>query len=236
MVDVLNRAAVAQMIEATKLGPGVKADDVRGLVDDAVALGVGGICVPPGYVGLARRLLDEKNASLDLVTVANFPFGDSSVEAVEAEVRTAVTMGADHVDVVAPIGMILSENWGGVDAFFIRIVQAVRDVEDKRRKVQIKIILETATLGSEAIWMASGLAVHSGVDWLKTSTGFHPAGGATEHAVHTLRRSAPPFVRIKASGGIRTWRDVERMVSAGADRVGTSAYRDILDAFEARTR
>jgi len=208
-------------IESTVLAPGAGPGDVHRLVTEAVQLGVVGACVPPRYVGLARELAGER--PLRIVTVANFPFGYSAPGAVVREIELVAAAGADEVDVVAPLGLALAGEWDTYEAELRTQAEAAAAAG-----VQLKCILETAALDAAQIRWAAERACAAGVHWLKTSTGFHPAGGATVDAVAILRSVAPTGVGVKASGGIRDRQIAEAMLAAGADRIGTSSAARIL--------
>jgi deoxyribose-phosphate aldolase len=124
--------------------------------------------------------------------------------------------GARELDLVAPLGTIKAGLWPELfDDLAVAIATA--------RPARVKIILETAALDAEEIVLAALVAREAGADWVKTSTGFHPAGGATTEAVRLLRLVAGGRMGVKASGGIRSLPDAARMLSAGADRIGASA-------------
>ncbi len=218
-------------VEATRLNYGLTDRDVAEVVRATVALSARGVCVPGAFLTAALdRAAAESPAAraFDLVTVVNFPTGDHPLAAVEAAATAAAGAGADHVDVVVPGALIDDHDWRGI-ASFIRAVRAAAVRETGGRNVLVKAILETATWDTDRIRGAALAAIEGGAAWLKTSTGFHPAGGATLPAVELLRAVAPETVGVKASGGIRTRADALAMLDAGADRIGTSAEKAILE-------
>lgn len=217
-------------VEATRLSYGLTDADVADVVRAATRLGARGVCVPGAFVGAAAALAAREAGALpsfDIVTVVNFPTGDHPRAAVEGATAAAVASGADHVDVVVPGALIAGRDWRGI-ASFIRAVRAAA-VRETEREVLVKAILETAAWDADRTRGAALAAIEGGAAWLKTSTGFHPAGGARLETVELLRAVAPETVGVKASGGIRTRADALAMLDAGADRIGTSAERMILD-------
>jgi deoxyribose-phosphate aldolase len=236
-------------LEATRLTFGLTGAEVLDVVHRALDLGVRGVCVPPQFVpvavagagrgggessgvdggepggrsavaGAAREL------RFDIVTVANFPTGDHPVSLVERVAAEAVGAGANHVDLVVPGGMVSERDWRGVAAYLRRVRDTMSAAAD--HPVSLKVILETAAWDPVRLRGAAQSAIDAGADWLKTSTGFHPAGGATPEVVSLLRSLAPPEIGIKASGGIRTRDAALAMLDAGADRIGTSSEVEIL--------
>lgn len=220
-------------IEATRLSFGLTGTEVHALVETAARLRLGGVCIPPLHVRAARIAMDALADSWrgDLVTVLNFPTGDRELQSVLVDAEQAVVAGANHLDVVVPGAAVFERDWSGISRFLRGVRQRAEESSDVQ--VSLKAILETAALDEERIRGAASAAVDAGVRWLKTSTGFHPAGGATEASVRLLRTVAPAEVGVKASGGIRTRAVAAAMLDAGADRIGTSAEQVIAGAGEA---
>lgn len=203
-------------------------DDVRGLTASAVLLGAAGVCVPMLFVPAVLEALEGAgDARPDIVTVLNFPVGDDSAEVVRRDAAEAVRSGADHLDLVVPGRLVVRGDWVGLAAFVREVREAAEDAVGGDA-VRLKVILETAALTEEQIRRTAEAAVSGGAHWLKTSTGFHPRGGATVEVVRLLRSLAPAGVGVKASGGIRTRNAAIAMLDAGADRIGTSAESSIL--------
>lgn len=202
------------LIDHTLLRPEATEADVIELCDEAVALGLGTVCVNGQWVRVAARRL--AGTDVRVAAVVGFPLGASGAVTKAAEARLAVMDGAAELDVVISLGLAKAGRWDLVRDEFAVVIGAAR-----RRRV--KAILETVTLTSEEIVRASEAALEAGAAMVKTSTGFHPRGGATEEAVHLLRKTVGTRAGVKASGGIRTPEDALRMLRAGADRIGTSA-------------
>ncbi|WP_278313624.1 deoxyribose-phosphate aldolase [Lolliginicoccus levis] len=216
--DILTRGQVAQMIDHTLLKPDASPSDVIALIDEAHELGVLAVCVSPS-------MLPVDSDGLVIATVVGFPSGKHHPLIKAAEARLAVDQGADEIDMVIDIGAALSGNNDAV----LQDILAVR--EGCGPDTVLKVILETAALTDEAITAACLAARTAGADFVKTSTGFHPAGGASVHAVELMARAVGGTLGIKASGGIRTAEDARAMIDAGATRLGLSASRAVLDGF-----
>lgn len=185
-------------------------------------LGFYAVCVYRSWISECVRLLRYTDAKV--VSVAGFPGGASTPQAKAVEVGQLVDLGADEVDVVAPIGRILMGDWGYLAEEVATVVQAAAGRT-------VKIILETALLTPEQIVEAAGAAVAGGAAFVKTSTGLHPAGGATVEAVRLLRRTVGDRAGVKAAGGIRDRETALSMISAGATRIGTSSGVRVVRGF-----
>jgi len=206
---------LAALVDHTALGPGTTPADVERLCREAVEHGFAAVCVNPVHV--PRAASELAGASVAVATVVSFPLGAHAPGQKAREAREALEMGAGELDVVADLAALRQERWATLE----REVRAVAD--EAEGKALVKVILETAALEPRQILKAARVAAGSGADFVKTSTGFHPAGGATAEAVALLRTGAGPGVGVKASGGIRTCEDALRMVASGATRIGTSS-------------
>jgi len=213
--------ALAAMIDHTMLAPEATSSDITKLCAEAVELGVGTVCVSPSHVALAHGLLP---VTIQVASVVGFPSGAHRSEVKALEAGLAVDSGAIEIDMVINLAHVLSGNWSGVKDD----VAAVRATVS--RPIVLKVIIESGALTDEQIVETCKSAVAAGADFVKTSTGFHKAGGATPHAVALMRSTVGPSIGVKASGGIRTLADALLMIEAGANRIGASASRAILDA------
>jgi deoxyribose-phosphate aldolase len=152
----------------------------------------------------------------------------SAVKAQEAVL--AVASGAEEIDMVIDVGAAITGDFDAVRADVSAVRTALPD------DVVLKVIVESAALleisGEQTLVDVSRAAAQAGADFVKTSTGFHPAGGASVHAVQIMTATVGPDVEVKASGGIRTAADAAAMLDAGATRLGLSATRSVLDGFE----
>jgi deoxyribose-phosphate aldolase len=217
------RAGVAALVDHTLLKPEATDADVAALVAEAADLSVFAICVSPSMIPVAARTAPAQQA---LAAVVGFPSGKhlSAVKAQEA--RLAVDAGAREIDMVIDVGAALQGSFDDVRAD----IAAVRDAAPG---VLLKVIVESAALlalGDEAtVLEACRAAEAAGADFVKTSTGLHPAGGASVQAVALMAGVVGGRLGVKASGGIRTAADAVAMLDAGATRLGLSGTRAVLD-------
>lgn len=216
----ISRAQMAAIIDFTLLGPEVTVEELHALIDEALELRVGTICVPPSMMNNTKRAQD---AGLNIATVAGFPHGKTSALVKAAEARLAVQYGASEVDVVLDIAQVKAANDNALLTEMVAIREAVAS------PAKLKFIVESAVVSDVALGVVTHAARAAGADFVKTSTGFHPAGGATVEAVRAMAEAAQGQIGVKASGGIRTWADAVAMVEAGATRIGTSNARAILE-------
>lgn len=206
---------LARTIDHTLLKPEATRRDVEALVAEAVELGVYSVCVAPTMLPVNRP------AGLKLAVVCGFPSGAHPSEVKATEARIIAEHGADEIDMVINLS-------AAIEGDFARVERDIRAVREAAPGVVLKVILETAALSDEAIVACCQAAERAGADFVKTSTGFHPAGGATVHAVELMRATVGDRLGVKASGGIRSREDAERMIAAGASRLGVSAAAAIL--------
>lgn len=217
-----SRAELAAFVDHTLLKPEATAADVTALVAEAAELGAYAVCVSPSMVPVAVRA----GAGVRVAAVAGFPSG-KHVSAVKAhEAALAVAAGACEVDMVIDVGAALA---GDVDAVRSDI-QAVRDAVGG---AVLKVIVESSALVALAdertLARVCRAAEDAGADFVKTSTGFHPTGGASARAVALMAETVGGRLGVKASGGIRTAADALAMLDAGATRLGLSGTRAVLD-------
>ncbi|MCF2587420.1 deoxyribose-phosphate aldolase [Brevibacterium sp. UCMA 11752] len=210
-----SRAEVAAIIDHTLLKPEATSADVEALVSEAKDLGVLAICVSPSMLPVTDP------GELVVATVVGFPSGQVKPEIKAAEAAQAVADGADEVDMVINIGQAIAGDFDALEA-------DIRGVVDASGSALVKVIIESAALSDDQIVEASRRAEAAGAGFVKTSTGFHPAGGASAHAVSLMRETVGDRLGVKASGGIRTVDAAEEMIAAGASRLGVSGSAGIL--------
>lgn len=218
---VMHRDHLARLIDHTLLAPTATAGQVAMLCSEATELGVGAVCISPGRLPLPH---DALPASTAVATVVGFPSGAhrSTVKAEEAVLAAAD--GATELDMVIDLGAASAGLWEAVEAD-IAVVRAAVPAP-----LVLKVIIESAALsGPDAIVAACRAAEAAGADYVKTSTGFHPGGGATVEAVALMAATVDGRLGVKASGGIRDAATALAMVDAGATRLGCSASRRILE-------
>lgn len=235
---------LARRIDHTLLAPEATPEQIDTLCDDALEYGFGAVCVNPVYIRRAVRRLDSSRGSQAprapaeapdpgvaipgqrarglppvVVSVAGFPLGATATATKVYEAQRALDDGAVEIDMVAPLGALIAGDQRRVRAD----IQAVADAVHKAAQGGIlKVILETAALTGEQIIFGCRCCAEGEADFVKTSTGFHRAGGATLEHVRLLYRCASPLL-VKAAGGIRTAAAARAMLEAGAARLGTSS-------------
>ncbi|AKE41086.1 deoxyribose-phosphate aldolase [Corynebacterium kutscheri] len=216
----ITRSTVAQMIDHTLLKPEATAADVQALIDEATALGTYSICISPSQLPV------EVPAGLHIATVVGFPSGAVKPEVKAAETVRAIADGAEEIDMVINIAL-------AKQGLFDELEQEIKAVRDAAPAPAIvKVIIESAALTDEEIVAACKASEAAGADFVKTSTGFHPAGGASAHAVKLMADTVSGRLGVKASGGIRTPEAAAEMIEAGATRLGLSASAGILAGFD----
>lgn len=216
-----DRDELAALLDHSVLKP----EAVAAEIDAGAALvrrwRVGYYCVQPCWV---RRAVSGLAGSLArVVSVVGFPHGCDRTDAKARATMLAVDDGAAEIDMVLAFGALKSGDAALAGADIAAVVRAAG-------AAPVKVILETAALTDPEKRLACRLAVDAGAAFVKTSTGFHPEGGATVHDVHLLRAEVGPKLGVKASGGIRNLADARAMLAAGASRLGTSATAAILGA------
>ena len=214
--DVSFRDQVAAIVDHTLLKPEATPADVMALIAEARALNVGAVCVSPSMLPVAAD-------GLVVAAVAGFPSGKHHSLIKGAEARFAVENGAQEIDMVIDIGAAVAEDYDAVLSDIITVREGIG------ASTILKVILETAALSDAAIVECCRAAERAGADYVKTSTGFHPAGGASVHAVELMARTVGGRLGVKASGGIRTAEFAMALIDAGATRLGLSGTRAVLD-------
>lgn len=205
---------LAKMIDHTLLKPDATREKIKNLCLEAKEYQFASVCVHPYWVPYAYDLLKQTNVKV--CTVIGFPLGATTSNVKAFETKEAIKSGAEEIDMVINIGALKSEH-----ADYVREdIQAVTAVA--KGKAIVKVIIETCLLTKAEIKRACQLAVEAGADYVKTSTGFS-TGGATAEDVALMREVVGPNIGVKASGGVRTRQDAEKMIKAGASRIGASS-------------
>ncbi len=210
---------IASLIDHTLLKAEATAPQIEQLCKEAAEHHFASVCVNPAWVALAAKHLEE--SEVKVCTVIGFPLGASTSETKAFETKDAIEKGAGEIDMVLNIGALKSGQEDVVKADVEAVVNAAKG------KAIVKVILEICLLTDEEIKVASRLSKEAGADFVKTSTGFS-TGGATVEAVRLMRETVGPDLGVKASGGVRSLEDVEKMVEAGATRIGASSGVQIM--------
>ena len=216
---------IASRIDHTLLRPEATTEQVDRLADEAAEHGFATVCVNSAYAHRVSRRLEA--GGVKTCTTAGFPLGANMPMIKAIEAARSLESGADEVDVVAHLPYLLEANY---DAIHSELMEVLAAAQQARTDAVLKVIVETAVLmegvsgdvAERRIETACRAVRDAGADFIKTSTGFHPAGGASVEAVRLLAKHAGGL-KVKAAGGIRTRADAEAMLEAGADRLGCSA-------------
>ncbi|MGO1636878.1 deoxyribose-phosphate aldolase [Ancrocorticia populi] len=210
---------VAHLIDHTLLKPEATEQQIRDLVDEAKRVGTYSICISPNQLPLPDGV---ELGEVKLAVVCGFPSGAHHSEIKAREAALSVEQGADEVDMVINISDAVQNRFDAVQAD----IKAVRDAIPG---AVLKVIIESAALTDEQIVAVCEAAKAAGADFVKTSTGFHPAGGASVHAVALMKQTVGDALEVKASGGIRDGKFASKLLDAGATRLGLSSSQAVLD-------
>ena len=203
-------------IDHTILNPTANETDIRKYCEEAWIHQFKAICVAPTYVKYVREMMEFCPTPIETATVIGFPFGYTTTANKMQEARQALQDGATELDIVINMSQFKSMAYLSVRAELTELVQLTH-----AHQAIAKIIIETAYLDAFELHTACEICVEAQADFVKTSTGYAPAGASVE-IVRTLKSILPAAVKIKASGGIRTYEQAYALVEAGADRIGTS--------------
>lgn len=214
----MNRQKLAAMIDHTILKASATAEDVRRLCAEAKAHGFASVCVNPVHAALVSREL--AGSGVLTCCVVGFPLGANATEIKAAEAEFAVSQGAEELDMVIDIGALKA---GDTE----RVRKDIAAVVDAAAGRTVKVIIETCYLTDDEKRQACRAAMEAGAHFVKTSTGFG-SGGATVEDIRLMRETVGDSMKVKASGGVRTYADAAAMIEAGADRIGASSGIAIL--------
>lgn len=211
---------VAKMIDHTLLKADAAKEQIINLCTEAKEYNFASVCVNPAWVKLSSELLN--GTDVKVCTVIGFPLGASTPETKGFETKNAIENGATEVDMVINIGALK----GGDHELVEKDIRAV--VDAAKGKALTKVIIETCLLSDEEKVRACELSVKAGADYVKTSTGFS-TGGATAEDIALMRKTVGPNIGVKASGGVRSAEDAQKMIQAGATRIGASSGAAIVN-------
>lgn len=215
----MNPRELCSMVDHTLLKQTATWEEIKDLVDEAIAYGTASVCIPPCYVAAAHEYAGDR---MTICTVVGFPNGNMTPASKEFETREAIANGATEIDMVINIGMLKA---GEVEY----VADEIRRLKAAVGERVLKVIIETCLLTeAEKITMCR-VVTDAGADFIKTSTGFS-TGGATFEDIVLFKKHVGPGVRIKAAGGISSLEDAERFVALGATRLGTSRIIKLLEA------
>ena len=205
-------------IDHTLLKPDATKEAITKLCSEAKEHSFASVCVNPTYVPLASKLLSK--TSVKVCTVIGFPLGANLLATKICETKHALIEGADEIDMVINIGRLKNNDNDYVE-------KEISEIKKICGKKVLKVIIETCLLTDEEKIRACTLAKNAGADFVKTSTGFSTAGAKVED-IKLMRKTVGPEMGVKASGGVRTKADAQKMIEAGATRIGTSNSLEII--------
>jgi deoxyribose-phosphate aldolase len=209
-----------QYIDHTILKPTTTLAEVEKICSEAIQYDFAAVCIPPLFVAKAVNLV--KDSHVKVATVIGFPFGYSAIEAKVAEIVLAMVDGADELDMVINISAIKNNDWN----FVANEINTIMPIVKSKSKI-IKVIIESGILTDDEIIKCCDIYGMAGVDYVKTSTGYAEKG-ASVHAVKLIRAHLAVSIKIKASGGIKTYSFAKELLDAGADRLGCSSSVQIV--------
>jgi len=215
----MDKSGIAQLIDHTLLKPDATMDEIKRLCEEAVRFGFHSVCVNPFFVPETSAILS--GSGVKVTTVIGFPLGMTLTHVKVYEAMESVLRGSEELDIVMNIGMAKSGRWRDVQ-------KDISDVISATKGVVHKVIIEACYLAREEKGEASRMVLETGAEFVKTSTGFG-SGSATVEDVRLVRSVVKERCGIKASGGIRSLRQVREFIAAGATRIGTSSGVAIME-------
>ena len=226
-MTITDEKQLAGCIDHTLLSAAATSEQIKQLCEEAKSYGFYAVSINPRWVALAAERL--AGCKVKVGGVVSLPLGADSTKIKAAAAKDAIFAGADEIDMVADLAAIIE----GDSRYLFSQLRAVLGVcRSMRPKVLLKVIIESAALNNDQKIFACRTAQEAGVDFIKTSTGLHPAGGATIEDIKLIKQTAPNC-KIKAAGGIGTAKQAIEMLNAGADRIGTSSGVQIINEFRA---
>ncbi|MEO7802642.1 MAG: deoxyribose-phosphate aldolase [Ginsengibacter sp.] len=221
MKDIKIIDNLAAYIDHTLLKPTATLGNIEQLCKEAIDYKFTAVCIPPIFIKKTKELL--QNSPVKTATVIGFPFGYSAIEAKVAEVILSLVDGADELDMVINITALKNDDW----QYLANEINTILPIIQGKQKV-IKVIIETGILTNDEIIKCCNLYSVAGVDYIKTSTGYAERGASVE-AVKLIRENCGKHIKIKASGGIKTYDFAIKLIKAGANRIGCSSSVNIIN-------
>lgn len=211
----MNKEEILKKVDYTLLSQTATWEDIKKLCDEAIKLKTASVCIPAYYVKQAKKYVGEK---MKICTVIGFPNGYSTTKVKVYETKKAIRDWADEIDMVININALKEKKYQ-------YILDEINKVKDKCRGKVLKVIVETCLLTEEEKIKMCEIMSQSNADFIKTSTGFSTEGAQIVD-IELFKKHLSANKKIKASGGIRTFEDAEKMIKAGAERIGTSGLKD----------
>ncbi|MFZ3086098.1 MAG: deoxyribose-phosphate aldolase [Candidatus Hydromicrobium sp.] len=230
MVKTLTKEQLAKTIDQTLLNPIATSKDIEQLCINAKNNHFAAVCINPTYIAQAKKILADTDVKV--CSVVGYPLGANTIETKVFEARNNVKKGADELDMVINLGAVKSGNYEYVEREIKIVVNVIRreQIAEYNRHIDIKVIIETAILTRDEIKKVCAIIERSGADFVKTSTGFGVKGVELDD-VRLIREIVTRNIGVKASGGIRTFKDAQALIDAGATRLGTSSGINIIKEY-----
>ena len=214
---------ILKHIDHTQLKPFAKWEDIEKLCSEAVQYQTASVCIPPAYI---KRVKDKYGDQINICTVVGFPLGYSVTAAKVAEVEQALDDGCNEIDMVVNISDVKNGD-------YVKVEEEIRILKRVCGEHILKVIIETCYLSEEDKIAMCKAVTNAGADYIKTSTGFGTRG-ATIEDIHLFQKYIGPNVRMKASGGVKTKKDLILFIEEGCDRIGTSSAVSMLKGTNTR--
>lgn len=188
------------------------------------------VVINPSYIAIAKKILN--GSDVKVCSVVGYPMGANTIETKVFEARDSVKKGADELDVVINLGMLKSGNYAYIEKEISIIISVIRreQMAEYNKQINIKIVLEAGALEKEEIKKVCKIVEESGADFIKTATGFGNRGAELDD-VRLIREVVTRNIGVKAAGGIRTFKDAQALIDAGATRLGTSSGLNIIEEY-----
>lgn len=230
MIITLTREQLAKTIDLTYLKPVATVKEIESLCLKARKYHFASVCINPCMITIARRFLADTDVKV--CSVVSFPLGVNSTETKVFEAKDCVKKGADEIDVMINIGALKSGNFSFLEKELLIIVNVIRreQMAEYNKHINIKVIIETGNLSKEEITKVCKIVEDVGADFIQTSTGYGTRGVELDD-IRLIREIVTRNIGVKASGGIRTFKDAQALIDAGATRIGTSAAVDIMEEY-----
>jgi deoxyribose-phosphate aldolase len=230
VVKTLTREQLAKTIDQTLLSATATLQAIHGLCVTAKRNHFAAVCINPSYIPIAKKVLS--GSDVKICSVVGYPLGANSIETKVFEARDNVKKGADELDVVVNIGMIKSGNYSYIEKEIGIIISVIRreQMAEYNKHINVKIVIENGSLTKEEVKKVCKIVEDSGADFIKTSTGFGVRGVELDD-VRLIREVVTRNIGVKAAGGIKTFKDAQALIDAGATRIGTSSGINIIEEY-----
>lgn len=230
MVKTLTKEQLAKTIDQTLLNPNVTIKTIQSFCISAKERHFAAVCINPSYITTAKKILADTDVKI--CSVVGYPLGANSIETKVFEARDNIKKGADEIDIMINLGMLKSGNYSYIEKEIGVIISVIRreQMAEYNKHINIKIIIENGSLTKREVKKICKIVEESGSDFIKTSTGFG-ARGVELDDVRLIREIVTRNIGVKASGGIRTFKDAQALIDAGATRLGTSSGVSIMDEY-----